>query len=339
VEGAAETQEDVMNHRFASVVLALATLTLGACSRGMPTAPRTNTTTGSGAAHYGAVASAHDERASATVFTGAGDITGTVNAFRAALGTLNANTPGSQAGGRREINWDAVPAQFTNTNDFPADFFNQPVVGRARGVVSTTPGTGERVSDVNFADLNPEFANEFHFFSPIRTFAPLGSNRLTVTFFVPGSSTPAISTGFGVVFSDVDRRGSASIRLLDAAGEELGRYVAPASPSGLSFVGVVFPSARVAQVEIKSGEAAIDAGVADISVRERGDDGDGDDDRDALASRALTVRAHEHGEEHHIQARDLVIMDDFIYGEPIAAPASTRANADTVVSGSPLATR
>src|SRR5262249_61084915 len=119
--------------------------------------------------------------------TGAGDITPSVNAFRDALGNLNANLPGSRADGRREINWDAVPAAFTNTNDFPTDFFNQPVVGRARGVVSTTPGTGERVSDVNFADLDPEFAHEFQFFSPVRTFAPLGSSHLTVTFFVPGS--------------------------------------------------------------------------------------------------------------------------------------------------------
>jgi hypothetical protein len=328
-----------MNHRFASAVLALFTLTLGACSRDVPTAPRANASTGGGSAAYGAGASAHAERAGSRVFTGAGDITSTVNAFRDALGSLNPNTPGSQAGGRREINWDAVPALFTNTNDFPADFFNQPVVGRARGVVSTTPGTGERVSDQNFADLDPEFAHEFQFFSPIRTFAPLGSDRLTVTFFVPGSSTPAISTGFGVVFSDVDRRGSASIRLIGAGGEDLGRYVAPPSPGGLSFVGVVFPSARVASVEIRSGEAAIDAGVADISVRGRGDDGDGDDDRDALAQRVLTLRDDERGGAHDRRARDLVIMDDFIFGEPVAVPAGVRASADTVVSGSPLATR
>jgi len=222
----------------------------------------------------------------AQVFRAAGDITPTVVAYRASLGNLNANTPGSQQGGRREINWDAVPADTTNTNDFPADFFNQVRAGRARGAVFSTPGTGFRVSDNNFADLNPEFGGEFEFFSPTRTFAAVGSSAMTVEFFVPGTRTAATSTGFGVVFSDVDRAGSASIRLFDAEGRNLGRYPAPPSPSGLSFVGVTFPTAIVARVEIVSGRGAVTVGATDV------------DDRD------------------HEPATDLVIMDDFIYGEP-----------------------
>jgi hypothetical protein len=300
-------------------------LTLGACGRDMPTAPHASATTAGSATGYGPAASARSDREDASVFTAGGDITGAVNAFRAALGTLNPNTPGSVGSGRREINWDAVPAQFTNTTNFPVDFFNQPAVGRARGLVSTTPGTGERVSDVNFADLDPEFANEFHFFSPIRTFAALGSVRLTETFFVPGSSTPAMSTGFGVVFADVDHRGSASIRLFDASGRDLGTYQAPAAPGGLSFVGVMFSSARVARVEIRSGEAAVDAGIADISARERGDDDEHGEDRDHRSALLLRDRGRE--DVGHGHARDLVIMDDFIYGEPVAA------------TGSPLAAR
>src|SRR5262249_15121965 len=135
-------------------------------------------------------ASAASVRSQAQVFTAAGDITPTVNAFRDALGALNANLPGSRTGGRREINWDAVPAAFTDTNDFPVDFFNQPTPGRARGTVFSTPGTGFRTSDNNFTDLDPDFAGQFVFFSPIRTFAPVGSNRMTVAFFVPGSNDP-----------------------------------------------------------------------------------------------------------------------------------------------------
>ena len=314
--------------------LVLVALTLGACSRYHPTAPPMDSTTAGTSGRYAATAGQGGEHEGARVFTGAGDITASVTAFRNALGTLNPNTPGSQAGGRREINWDAVPALFTNTNTFPADFFNQPVVGRARGLVSTTPGTGERVSDQNFADLDPEFANEFRFFSPIRTFAPIGSDRLTVTFFVPGSNTVALSTGFGVVFADVDRRGSASISLFDDEAESLGRYSAPASPGGLSFVGVMFPNSRVARVEIHSGDAAIDAGLADVSVRGRGDD-DEDDDRDRLSQGVLTLRGHDHG-RGHLRSRDLVIMDDFIYGEPIAASAG---QAGPVASGMPLGTK
>jgi hypothetical protein len=234
----------------------------------------------------------------ARVVTAAGDIRSSVTDFQGALGTLNPNAPGSLAGGRREINWDAVPAAFTNTDNFPADFFNQPAVGRARGVVFSTPGTGFRTSDNNFVDLNPDFAHEFNFFSPIRTFAAVGSSAMTVDFFVPGSSEAATSTGFGVVFSDVDSEGSASIRLFDADGKNLGRYAAPASPGGLSFVGVSFPSAIVARVEIESGKGAVAVGAVDVT-----DDGDG-------------------------EGRDLVIMDDFIYGEP----QSVTPTAEQVVS-------
>ena len=47
--------------------------------------------------------------------------------FRTALGTLHPNVPGEvgEKGGRREVNWAAVPPGFTNTVTFPGDFFNQ----------------------------------------------------------------------------------------------------------------------------------------------------------------------------------------------------------------------
>ena len=241
-------------------------------------------------------------RARANVFKAAGktsdEIAASLNAYRDALGTLNANNPGSQPNGRREINWDAVPALFTNTNDFPGDFFNQAVVGRARGAEFSTPGTGFRVSDVNFEDVNADFLGQFLFFSPIRTFAAVGSNAMTVTFFVPGSDVPATSTGFGVVFSDVDRNNSATIRLFDAEGKNLGRFAAPPASGGFSFVGAQFQTPIVARVEIESGEVAVDGNATDVDSSDR----EG--------------------------ARDLVIMDDFLYGEPIgptveSAPVAT----------------
>jgi hypothetical protein len=270
-----------MNRFLGALGFGVLSLALGACSRQLPNQPQV---LNQGAPFGRETVSAVHELAQ--VFRAAGNITPTVVAYQASLGNLNANTPGSQPGGRREINWDAVPPDTTNTNDFPADFFNQVRVGRARGAVFSTPGTGFRVSDNNFADLNPEFGNEFNFFSPIRTFAAVGSSAMTVQFFVPGSRTAATSTGFGVVFSDVDRVGSAAIQLFDARGASLGRYSAPPSPGGLSFVGVTFPTAVVARVEILSGHGAVAVGATDI------------DDRD------------------HEPATDLVIMDDFIYGEP-----------------------
>jgi hypothetical protein len=298
--------------RYELTALVLLGLVLSACSRNLPTA----TNAASPEASDRVVEASAAARSQARLFTAAGDITPGVNAFRDALGTLNGNLPGSRDGGRREINWDAVPAANTNTNDFPVDFFNQPAPGRARGAVFSTPGTGFRVSDNNFTDLNIAFADEFVFFSPIRTFAAVGSNRMTTTFFVPGSNVPATSTGFGVVFSDVDRNGSATIRLFDAEGRSLGRYAAPIAPGGLSFVGVVFPSAIVAGVEIRSGNAPVSADAVDVGNRVRGgDDGDDgeDDDRGNLAS----TNRDDHG-HHGTRAHDLVIMDDFIYGEPIA---------------------
>jgi len=221
------------------------------------------------------------------VFEGACDIAGALATFRDALGPINPNQPGSFTSGRREINWDAVPPQFTNTDDFPPDFFNQPVVGRARGVVFSTPGTGFRTSDNNFADLNLSYAEEFDFFSPVRTFQAVGDNRTVVDFFVPGSTTPAVTTGFGVIFSDIDHPGSGMLRVFDADGHNLGTYLAPPCPGGFSFVGVKFPESVVARVEIISGKGALGPESFDVSSRDHG------------------------------PARDLAIMDDFIYGEPI----------------------
>src|SRR5512138_3662278 len=58
----------------------------------------------------------------AHIVTASCDITTAVAGYRGLLGSLNPNVVGEQPGGRREINWDAVPALVTNTNSFPADF-------------------------------------------------------------------------------------------------------------------------------------------------------------------------------------------------------------------------
>ena len=201
-------------------------------------------------------------------------------------GPLNPFTPGEQNGGRREVNWDAVPAGNTNTFTFPGDFFNQNVAPRARGVVFSTDGSGLSVSNNDFSFINLAYGDEFNAFSPVRTFSAIGSNTSRVDFFVAGSTTPARSTGFGVVFSDVDQLGSASITLIGANGESLGVYQAPACGGGFSFVGVKFATPLVAAVEIKSGQGPLGDDAADVSDRDHG------------------------------PARDLVVMDDFIYGEP-----------------------
>jgi len=221
------------------------------------------------------------------VFTATGDIAPTLADFRLALGDpANGGTPGPLAGGRREIRWDGVPVALTNVNTFPGDFFNTTVKA---GAIFITDGTGFRNSDNDFSDINPAYADDFNAFSLPKTFMPVGSPELDVAFRVPGAATPAATRGFGVVFSDVERVGSASIKLFDAEGRSLGQYHAPVrtDPAGFSFVGVVFESAIVARVRITSGQQALGPDVQDLS--------DGGN-------------------------LDLAVMDDYLYAEPQELP-------------------
>src|SRR5262245_55505698 len=66
-----------------------------------------------------------------------------VDAFRADLGTLNANAVNSFGNGRREINLDGVPDARSAPNLLPTAFFN---TTSPRGAVLFTPGTGFQVS-------------------------------------------------------------------------------------------------------------------------------------------------------------------------------------------------
>src|SRR5258707_991085 len=63
-----------------------------------------------------------------TTFRPDGDVItvpNTRDAFRAALGGGRIPpTTAPAASGRREINWDGVPAAVTNVDNFPATFFN-----------------------------------------------------------------------------------------------------------------------------------------------------------------------------------------------------------------------
>lgn len=238
-----------------------------------------------GAALVGACNSYNDEPLlPRQVVSGSGDVTGAVAEFRSLLGDpLNGVTPGAQPAGRREINWDAVPAAFSDNDAFPGDFFN---TRSPRGAVFTTQGPGFRVSGNNLADVDPSYAGQFNFFSPQKTFAVSGSTVMTTEFQVPGSATPAVVRGFGVVFADVDQQGSATLEFFASYGS-LGRFEAPVRSGGspLSFLGVVFQDTVVTSVRIVSGRAPLGAGVKDVS--------DGG-------------------------SQDLVVMDDFLYSEPKA---------------------
>ena len=217
------------------------------------------------------------------------DIQSSVDDFRAFLGPLNPNVAGSFPSGRREINWDGVPDAFSAPNSLPANFFN---ANSPRGAVFFTPGSGFQVSaddnnptntPVRFGNLHPLFPLLFSTFSPQRLFTALDSNRTETLFFVPGSSTGATVTGFGAVFTDVNRPDSTKIEFFDVHGALLfsRNVLAGPTPRGsLSFLGVGFDGGeRVFMVRITSGNRI-----------------------------------------PKIPARDVVVMDDFIYAEPQALP-------------------
>lgn len=239
-----------------------------------------------------------------TVFQAAGPtaaaIQGTVEAFRAALGDPNnGNVPGPLLSGRREINWDGGGNNDTTTA--PVTPFN--VFLNTRGGQFTTPGSGLSQAPPasgpqgGLAGLfnNPTYGTIFRAFSPLRLFTPVGSNVTDAVFFVPGTNglAPATVRGFGAVFTDVDepdgigpskRRGnprgaSTLLEYFDDDGKSLFRSFVPASPGdgSLSFFGIVFDDARIARVRITTGNVA-----------------PGPDDG----------------------KRDIVMMDDFLYGEP-----------------------
>ncbi|HEV7390622.1 MAG TPA: hypothetical protein VGO08_03185 [Burkholderiales bacterium] len=222
------------------------------------------------------------------------DIQTTVDSFRTALGTLNPNVIGSLGAGRREINWDGVPDALSAPSNLPANFFN---VNSPRGVVFSTPGTGFQVSataasgtPVEFGNINATYTGLFKTFSPQRLFTALGSNIIDINFFVPGTTTPAFTTGFGSVFSDVDNANTTSIQFFNLANASLGTFFAPSASGNetLSFLGVLFNAGeQVSRVRITSGNSAL--GLAE-----------------------------------ELPGRDLVVMDDFIYAEPraIAEPGS-----------------
>jgi len=231
----------------------------------------------------------------------AASIQSTVDAFRARVGDPNnLNNPGPLQKGRREINWDGGNPNVLDTtapvNPF-LTFLN------TRGSQFKTPGLGLSQAPPSggpqggLAVLfgNPTYAKIFKAFSLSRLFTPVGSNITEASFSIPGTNgtAPATVRAFGVVFTDVDqpdgsgpgsrlanRHASTLIEYFGRDGRVLFSSFVPASPGdgSFSFFGIAFDDARIASVRIKTGDVA---------------PGPNDDRR-----------------------HDIVMMDDFIYGEP-----------------------
>jgi len=210
--------------------------------------------------------------------------------FRVDLGggtTAGAN--GSFGGLRREINWDGVPAAFAAPNTLPANFFN---ANSPRGVVLSTPGTAFQVSGATidsgagqpaparFGNLNVTYTATFQAFSPLRLFTPLDSNVFDLQFFLPGTSTPAAVKGFGLVVTDVDLANTTMVRFFTAGDTSVGVFALPAFNGGFSFLGG----------SVGAGQAGITRVRVTLGNTAAGPSNDG--------------------------SADIVVADDFIYGEP-----------------------
>ena len=182
-----------------------------------------------------------------------------------------------------------MPDAFADPNDLPPNFFN---ANSPRGAVFFTSGTAFRVSansvnptntPVRFGSIHNQFPQLFSTFSPQRLFTAIDSDITDVHFFVPGTSTAATVDGFGAVFTDVNSDNSTSIDYFDVNGVLLFRQnvlPGPTNRGSLSFLGVGF-----------------DAGERVFLVR--------------ITSGDRILRT---------PARDTVVMDDFIYGEPQRLP-------------------
>ena len=121
----------------------------------------------------------------ATFVNASGNIKNALEQFRHMLGDSLNTKPNADPAGRREVNWDAVPAAFTNNANFPFYFFNSTEpdapAGRKRGLL-LLPASDFRVDSSNFSDIDANYVKQFQAFSPKRTFVSLGTNITMVSF-------------------------------------------------------------------------------------------------------------------------------------------------------------
>ena len=215
-------------------------------------------------------------------------ITSTRDNFRTAVGGGTvAGANGSFGGLRREINWDGVPDARSDGNPLPADFFN---VNSPRGVVFSTPGTGFLVSaNTGNPSSTPTlfgFSGTFQTFSAQKLFTAVGSNITDVRFFVPGTSIAATTSAFGAIFVDVDVAALTKIEFFNESDSLIfARDALVAGNQGLSFLGAVADGGeRISRVRLTSGlNTIVSNGVVGSPIG------------------------------------DLVVMDDFLYAEPLRA--------------------
>ena len=155
-------------------------------------------------------------------------------------------------------------------------------------MVFSTAGTGFLVSS-NAGGATPilfGFPNDFQTFSPQKLFTAVNSNTTDVDFFLPGTTTEATTTAFGLIFVDVETATSTSVSFFDIDDHLLfSRNALVAGNQGLTFLGAVANAGEeIFRVRITSGSNTI------VANGQLGN-----------------------------QVDDIVVMDDFLYAEPLQA--------------------
>jgi hypothetical protein len=221
-----------------------------------------------------------------TVIEAVGDIKSKVDEFRQLLGAQLNTTPGA-VGGRREVNWDGVPAELLN-KPLASDFFNTPgpsvPATRQTGLVYSAGLSNFQVCSDGFKNTNSATAAAFTAFSGSQTFANAGTNLWDIGFQAPGQPIDATVRGFGIVFSDVDVPNSTFLEFFNES-ESLGKFFAPVhdANTSLSFLGIYFNDQRVTHVEVGH-DGTLSEGGNDISTGGK---------------------------------KDFVVFDDFLFDEPV----------------------
>jgi len=174
-----------------------------------------------------------------------------------------------------------------------------------RGAQFITPGTGfvqappSGGPDGGLAGFfnNATYGSTFGNFSPNRDFTPVGSTITKGLFFIPGTNggTAAEVDGFAAVFTNVELANSSKIDFFDENGKLLTKQFVPTGTGAqnLSFLGVVFNAGEeIGSVTITSGTAPLAMGTNDNPAG----------------------------------GINLVVMDDFLFGEPLAVAAPEAAS-------------
>ena len=142
------------------------------------------------------------------------------------------------------------------------------------------------VSNNGFSAINSSASSEFSAFSGENTFANTTASKWDVKFQEAGTENTASVQAFGMVFSDVDEDNSTSAEFFDG-DKSLGKFFVPPhdTTGSFSFLGVSFNKGeRITKVTVTH-DGFLAEGTEDIS--------DGG-------------------------TRDLIVLDDFIYSEPVA---------------------